>query len=105
MGPNNLLINFVNFGLYHYNKSNFAEAEKLFEIGYKMGCYDCCYMVGIICKNLEKFEKAFEHFKLASENGIKDASINLAHCYLEGIGVEKNFNKGVELLLQNNLNE
>lgn len=105
---NHVLIAFVHFGLYHYNKQNYIEAEKLFEIGYQMGCFDCCNMVGVICNQLEKYEKAFKYFQTADDNGNKEATKNLANCYLQGIGVEPNLTKGFQLLekfLANQQNE
>lgn len=47
-------------------------------------------------------KQAFELFKIASENdaSLTDAKLQLAPCYLNGLGTERNTHKGVQLLTE-----
>jgi|GEM_PF-2841468 len=45
-------------------------------------------------------KEAVHYYQMAAEKGHDTAQIRLANCYLEGRGIEKNCEKGVELLLK-----
>ena len=49
-------------------------------------------------KDAEEYEKAFELYRKAANLGNAEACFELSSCYRNGIGVEEDISKGVELL-------
>lgn len=63
------------------------------------GCAEVQFNLAEDCRHAKDYKKSIYWFKRAAENGYMVASYELARFYYEGIAVEKNYAKALELLL------
>lgn len=87
-----------NLGYWYWEICNFEKAEKNFRKGYELGDISCLNILGHIFQAQNRDKEAFECFSIASEKGDLLSTFNLACCYLQGTGVEKNEEKWIELM-------
>ncbi len=63
----------------------------------RLGDHIAEHRLGDLFFQLRKYAEAFRWYKLAVEHGVREATYNLACCYLHGRGVEKNYSMALQL--------
>lgn len=90
-------------GKYFIVQSNIAESIKWFEKSAERGNIESQERMSYLCfmhraTHPAYPDKAFKYAQQASESGSLNGETNLAECYFEGIGVEADKVKGIEIL-------
>jgi len=71
-------------------------AIKLYSAGINKGDAYSAKALGMLYYNNHKYVEAVQYFTIAAERGHVPAQYNLAMCYYQGLGAEKNIAKAVE---------
>lgn len=79
-------------------EKNTELAIKIYEEGVKLGISRAAFNLGVEYKNMQDYNNAFKHYKIAGELTNGYGEFTVAICYYYGIGTEINLIKASELL-------
>lgn len=89
---------YYTMGCYFYETQNYVKAEKAFLNGVHLGSDLSLYFLGRAYLMMGKDNDAFRCFLTCSEKGDQNATFRLADCYIHGVGVQQDKQKGYNLL-------
>ncbi|MBU6140239.1 MAG: SEL1-like repeat protein [Proteobacteria bacterium] len=75
-------------GNYHFRRDEFDLAKENYELAHGMGLFFATHSLGNFHLS-ENPKQAFEYFKIAADAGYAPSKHNLAICYRDGVGTEK----------------
>lgn len=81
-------------------KADYSEALKWCDVAAHLGHSEAQYEMGKIHEDVKDYKTAVFYYEQASEQGHPEAMCRLGFCYGRGLGVEKNKEKGIQLLQQ-----
>lgn len=81
-------------------KQDYIKAIKYFTLAAQQGYANAQLNLGIIHHKYSNFEEAYFWYNQASRQGLAQAQYNLGILYLNGLGVQKDYDKAKDLFIQ-----